>query len=81
MKKYAPFVLAAICLGIIYLYFALAQEVKHLPNHQAIVTNHWTGEVKHCVIAPDKTQTCRPGEAIAVPWYMALVQHTVESFN
>lgn len=81
MKKYAPYVLAAICLGAVYLYFALAKDVKNLPDSRAVVTNHWTGEVKQCIITPDRKWACKPAEPISVPWYMAIVQHTFESLN
>lgn len=81
MKKYAPYVLAALCIGVVYLYFSLSKDVKPITDNTVAVTNHWTGEVKHCVVAPDRSYVCKPADPVPVPWYMAIVQHTVESLN
>lgn len=81
MKKYAPYVLATLCIGVVYIYFVLSKDVKHLTDNTITVTNHWTGAVKDCLVAPNGTWTCQPADSIPVPWYMEIVQHTVESFN
>ena len=81
MKKYAPYILAALCIGVVYLYFSLSKDVKHITDNTIVVTNHWTGEVKQCLIAPNGSWACSPAPSIPVPWYMAMVQHTVESLN
>lgn len=81
MRKYFPYALILLCIGVTYLYFAKAKDVKRLTDHRTIVTNHWTGEVKHCIITPGQSWVCQAAESIPVPWYMAIVQHTVESFN
>src|SRR3546814_7132111 len=81
LKRYAPYVLLTTCLGAVYLYFSLSKDVNYVDNHKAVVTNHWTGEVQQCIVTPDKKFSCKPGDSIAVPWYMSIVQHTFDAFR
>ena len=81
LKKYVPYVLVAVILGVAYLYASLSKDTQYIGKNRTVVTNHWTGEVKRCVVAPDQKLACRPADSIEVPWYMAIVQHTFESFN
>lgn len=63
------------------MYLRLSEDVNYLNNHKAIITNHWTGEVQQCIFTPDKQYACKPGESIEVPWYMSVVQNTVDAFK
>src|SRR5690606_36248384 len=76
LKRYLPYAPAALLLGLGFLYVALSKDTQHLDDHRIIVTNHWTGEVKRCVVTPDQKHTCRPCKSVEVPWYLAIVQHT-----
>lgn len=81
LKKYFPYALVALCMGVAYLYFSLSKDIKHLDDNRAVVTNHWTGEVKRCIVTPNQNWACNPADPIAVPSYMSIVQNTFESFN
>ncbi|TKT78318.1 hypothetical protein [Aquamicrobium sp. LC103] len=59
-------------LAMLLAYMQLEHDHERIDRETVLLTNHWTGEVRHCHRSRNSELSCRPTTLEPRSWYLAL---------